>query len=182
MNTDTIIYQERPAWRDQISIILGAIVLTCLLIFYTSETVRITIFPIWAIFMLVLILYVVVKRCSWKYTVTTNLIESVNGILSKNTRSIRVCDLRSVNVKQGIIQRFMNIGDIEFGSAGSGGIEVTFSGVANPGKVRNDVYALMKGDLLGKNERNVDNNECSEKRDTQDQDKMHQIMMDGNSD
>lgn len=93
---------------------------------------------------------IVIKHHSWCYLVTTDVIQSVVGIVSRNTSTIRISDLRSVNVKQSVLQRMLGTGDIEFGSAGSAGIEVVFKGVLNPNDVRENIYALMKGEFIRK--------------------------------
>ncbi|MEK7796111.1 MAG: PH domain-containing protein, partial [Pseudomonadota bacterium] len=54
-------------------------------------------------------------------------------------QSIRVQDLRNVNVRQTIWQRLFGVGDVEFSSAGGTGIEVTFYGVTDPLDVKDRV-------------------------------------------
>lgn len=54
------------------------------------------------------------------------------GIIAREVRAIRVEDLRNINVKRSIFHRIIGIGDIEFSSSGSSGIEVVFKGVRHP--------------------------------------------------
>lgn len=72
------------------------------------------------------------RRYSWLYLVDENNIESRHGIIAREVHSIKLVDLRNINVKQTILERLLMIGDIEFSSAGSSGVEVLFHGVGRP--------------------------------------------------
>jgi hypothetical protein len=50
--------------------------------------------------------------------------------------SIRIKDLRNINVNQTLWQRLVGVGDVEFSSAGGSGIEVVFLGVDKPMQVK----------------------------------------------
>jgi uncharacterized membrane protein YdbT with pleckstrin-like domain len=63
-------------------------------------------------------------------------IESREGLIARKVSSIRVRDLRNINVKQSLWQRLMGVGDVEFSSAGGSGIEVSFRGVSDPLQVK----------------------------------------------
>ncbi len=94
------------------------------------------------VYLCVLIIY---RRFCWLYTVDQEHIESHRGILARRVRSIRIRDLRNVNVRQSIAQRLFGVGDVEFSSAAGGDIEVTFFGVADPLEVK-DLAQRLQGE------------------------------------
>lgn len=83
------------------------------------------------------------RKYSWRFAIDDENIESRRGIVARQIRSIRVKDLRNVNVRQSIMQRILGIGDVEFSSAAGGGVEVVFFGIADPLDVRNLAQRLQ---------------------------------------
>ncbi len=72
----------------------------------------------------------------WRFTIDDENIESQKGIIGRDLKSIRTRDLLNVNVKQSLVQRILGIGNVEFSTAGGGGIEVVFHGVKRPLQVK----------------------------------------------
>ncbi len=142
----------RPAWRKQWFLILVALSFLAGPLLYlhdspdtTIETTIPTLLTIEAPFLiisLIIWLVVVVRRYSWKYTVDSENIESRHGIVAREVRVIRVSDLRNVNVRQSIFHRLINIGAVEFSSAGTAGVEVVFAGVHDPMTVMHKVQDM----------------------------------------
>lgn len=83
------------------------------------------------------------KAKSMKYKLTNKRISSAQGILSKKTAEVMVRDVRSVNLKQGICERIFGLGNVEIGSAGTAGIEVTLAGIAQAPKVKEQITRLQ---------------------------------------
>lgn len=77
------------------------------------------------------------------YRITEFGVEARLGIIAHQTISLRFQDIRSSSVKQSITDRLLNIGLIEFASAGTDGLPVQFRNVANPGNVMRRVKARM---------------------------------------
>ena len=102
--------------------------------------------PIWFIICLILIIAYGVGAAIlvlwWIATLTRKLIVTTNrttlryGLLSKHTSDVRHSDVRNIVISQGIIQRIMGVGTIGISSAGQADIEITFSGLKNPDKVK----------------------------------------------
>ncbi len=139
-------YRTHPALRNQWFAILVAIVLFALFVYLGLKgamagggtNVQIVL-AIIGVPMLVLVGMIVYRYHVWTFTIRGDAIESCKGILGRDVQSIRVQDLRNVNVRQTIWQRLLGVGDVEFSSAGGTGIEVTFYGVADPLGVKDRV-------------------------------------------
>ncbi len=136
-------YIARPAWRNQwwqigtMFLMPVVFVLTYLKgsQYFSSENLRVVYVVIVAVFVY-LIAVVIYRRYSWAYSIDNATIESREGLIARKVKSIRIQDLRNINVNQTLLQRIMGVGDVEFSSAGGSGIEVTFRGVDDPLQVK----------------------------------------------
>lgn len=74
------------------------------------------------------------------YRITNKRIERKEDILSRHINEVRHCDIRNIQVHQGILQRICRAGNIGLSTAGQSGIEVFLRCVKHPhsmtGKVR----------------------------------------------
>ncbi|KAA0219975.1 PH domain-containing protein [candidate division KSB1 bacterium] len=129
-------FNIRSAWREQWLLIILAIALFLLPFlpwFGTSaplDNLKMT--ALLAAPFLIVGLIIIVRHYSWRFTVNGDIIQSHRGIIAREVRAIRVEDLRNINVKQTLFHRLIGIGDVEFSSAGSSGVEVVFKGVSQP--------------------------------------------------
>ena len=83
------------------------------------------------------------KRFTWKYTIDGNRVSRHYGIISRNQQSVRIRDLRSVELNQSLMQRLFNVGNIAFYSAGSASAEVIFKGVLDPARLRDRIDNMV---------------------------------------
>ena len=136
-------YLARPAWLNQWWQIAIAVLLPFVFVlaylkghqYFSSENLRVVYVVIVAMFVY-LIAVVIYRRYSWAYTINGETIESREGLIARKVKSIRIQDLRNINVNQSLWQRLMGVGDVEFSSAGGSGIEVVFRGVDKPLQVK----------------------------------------------
>lgn len=139
-------YRARSALRNQWFAILVAMSLFVLFVYFGimgaaaggGRNVQIVLALI-GVPMLVLVTVIVYRYHVWSFTIRGGTIESCRGIIGRDVHSIRVQDLRNVNVRQTVWQRLLGVGDVEFSSAGGAGVEVTFYGVTDPLGVKNRV-------------------------------------------
>ena len=77
------------------------------------------------------------------YTVDAKGIQARVGILSLHQRVIRIRyeDIRTVETEQTILERFLDVGDVEIATAATGSVEIVLEGVAAPHEVRKMVQA-----------------------------------------
>jgi len=78
-----------------------------------------------------------------RYIIDKQGIESKIGILSlsQTITRIRYEDIRSIDSRQTLSERMLGIGTLEMGTAASAGLEMSFSGIANPLKVQKMIQA-----------------------------------------
>ncbi len=73
------------------------------------------------------------------YLIKETTIESRIGIIQRKIASIEYLHIRSVDVVQTISDRLLNIGRVDFSTANTAGIEVTFTGIAAPMRIQEEV-------------------------------------------
>ncbi len=83
------------------------------------------------------------RKYSWKFTIDDVRVSNHRGLVARNQKAVRISDMRSVELRQGVVQRLLNIGDLAFYSAGSASAEVLFKGIKNPAIVRDDIQRLL---------------------------------------
>jgi uncharacterized membrane protein YdbT with pleckstrin-like domain len=79
------------------------------------------------------------------YRVTDFGVEARLGIIAHQTVGLRFQDIRSMSIKQSLLDRVLNVGLLEFTSAGTDGDPVRFNRVAHPAQVLRIVKARMAG-------------------------------------
>lgn len=66
------------------------------------------------------------------------------GILTRDLIHIRYADIRTIALRQGILDRLFNIGILEFTSSGTGEVDIRFFNIANPTGVKADIEAIIE--------------------------------------
>jgi uncharacterized membrane protein YdbT with pleckstrin-like domain len=145
-------YRFRPAWSYQwaaigailLLVVAGAASTVWAKLYASAQVTRLLViaFAALAFYLAGLVVY---RRYAWRYTVDAERIESTHGLIARSVRSIRVRDLRNINVRQSLMQRLLNVGDVEFSSAGGDEIEVTFFGVPDPIGLKDQAQAWQRG-------------------------------------
>lgn len=76
------------------------------------------------------------KRAALVMRVTEEKVILEKGVLSKNSKEIFISDIRTIDVKQSLLQRIFKIGDIMIATAGTGGYEDVAYGLPDPKGVK----------------------------------------------
>jgi uncharacterized membrane protein YdbT with pleckstrin-like domain len=152
-------YVLRPAWRSQWGLMMLAIVLLVIPFLPFAETIDfdnltasfqnavsaldVGLLSVLGVPFVLVLLIMVYRHHSWLFTVGDGNVESRHGIIAREVRSIRIADVRNINVKQSLFDRLLFIGDIEIGSAGTADIEVVFHRVGRPFAVKRKIQNLQ---------------------------------------
>lgn len=65
------------------------------------------------------------------------------GIVAREFISIRFSEIKTIGVKQGILARLLNVGNLEFASSGSDGVDIIFTNIVNPGATKNYINSRV---------------------------------------
>jgi membrane protein YdbS with pleckstrin-like domain len=134
---EQIIFQGHPSWRAILGFYLKglaiAIVLGIVAKLVSSTT---TVFVVVLVVLALTLLVGFVKRWATTYTITSRRLNIKRGIVSREIQETRLERVQNVNYSQSVYQRLMQIGDVDFDTAASGGdYDFIFYGVADPGGV-----------------------------------------------
>jgi len=99
--------------------------------------------PLFWLIPLTSLIHLLFKMYNVRYQADTRGVEAIVGILSLNQRIIRVRyeDVRSIETDQTVIERLLDVGDVEIGTAGTAGVELTLAGVGAPKEVQDMIQA-----------------------------------------
>jgi uncharacterized membrane protein YdbT with pleckstrin-like domain len=138
---ETVLWRGRPTWRAYIGYFLKYGVLA-LAIGVIVEILHDTVWDdaprgyAWGItVVLLLIVFLVgfIRKLQTLYTVTSERIHIRKGILSRQDHSTTHARVQNVNSSQGILDRILGTGDVDFDTAGSDDFEFRFYAVRDPG-------------------------------------------------
>jgi uncharacterized membrane protein YdbT with pleckstrin-like domain len=134
---ERIIYQGHPSWRAILGFYLkgalvaaGAGVLAGLL----NEGVGLGVLT-FAVILAITIVAGFIKRVATVYTITDRRLNIKRGIIARKVQETRLQRVQNVNFNQGVYERIMQIGDVEFTTAGTEESNFVFAGVAQPEQV-----------------------------------------------
>ena len=130
---EEVIYEGHPSWRSTIAFylkgLLIAVVVGVIVWFAASNaagaTVAVVIFAI-------VVLVGFIRRFFIVYTITNQRLRIQRGIIARRVQQTQIERVQNVNTNQGVIQRLLQVGTVDFDTAGSGDSDFSFIGVNNP--------------------------------------------------
>jgi len=134
---EKVIYQGHPSWRAILSfyfkgalVAAGAGVLAGLI----NEGVGLGLVTFVVVFAVV-ILIGFIKRVATVYTITDRRLNIKRGIIARRVQETRLQRVQNVNFSQGALERLLQVGNVDFDTAGTDDSDFTFYGVAQPEQV-----------------------------------------------
>jgi uncharacterized membrane protein YdbT with pleckstrin-like domain len=134
---ERVIYQGHPSWRAILGFYLkGAVVGAAagVLAALIDSSVGLGIVT-FIVILAVTILVGFIKRVATVYTITDRRLNIKIGIIARKVQETRLQRVQNVNYDQGVYERIMQIGDVEFTTAGTDESNFVFAGVAQPEQV-----------------------------------------------
>jgi uncharacterized membrane protein YdbT with pleckstrin-like domain len=140
---EQVLWRGRPTWRAYIGYFLKYGVLA-LSIGVIVEVLKDTVWSGapraygWAVTVLLLLIVAlvgIIRKLQTLYTVTSERIHIRQGIISRRDHSTTHARVQNVNSTQGILDRVLGTGDVDFDTAGSDDFEFRFYAVRHPEKL-----------------------------------------------
>lgn len=140
---ERIIFEGHPSWRSILGFYLKGILLTALACLVVALATRVIGDRADAGLVLLVALAGValtvgigfVKRIATRYTITNRRLNIKRGIISRTIQETRLERVQNVNYSQSVLQRLLQVGDVNFDTAAGDDFNFTFTGVANPEEV-----------------------------------------------
>jgi uncharacterized membrane protein YdbT with pleckstrin-like domain len=134
---EQVIYEGRPSWRSILSFyIVGLIVVaiaTGIALLVGGGGLAAAVGG--GVFVL-LLLVGWLKRISTRYSITDRRLRIQRGIIARNVEEARLERVQNVNVKQGVLERILQVGTVDFDTASNRADDTfQFRGIAQPEEI-----------------------------------------------
>jgi uncharacterized membrane protein YdbT with pleckstrin-like domain len=134
---ERVIYQGHPSWRAILGFYIKGLLVAAaaaVLAGLINEGAGLGVVT-FAVIAAIVVLAGFVKRVATVYTITDRRLNIKVGIIARKVQETRLQRVQNVNFNQGVYERVMQIGDVEFTTAGTDESNFVFAGVAQPEEV-----------------------------------------------
>jgi uncharacterized membrane protein YdbT with pleckstrin-like domain len=148
---ERVLYEGHPSWRSILDFYIKGLLLTAVICLgvklITDESGTTTVVAIVGVALTILIGFI--KRVATSYTITDHRLHIKRGIISREIQETRLERVQNVNYQQGVFQRILQIGDVDFDTAAGDDYNFIFAGVADPAEVVHQVDQATHGGTPG---------------------------------
>ena len=89
------------------------------------------------------------KRLFTTYTISNHRLHIKRGIIARAEQQTQITRVQNVNTNQSVLERLLQVGTVDFDTAGHDDYEFAFAGVADPADVVEAVHrAQREGDAM----------------------------------
>src|SRR5688500_14059250 len=130
------LFSGHPSWRATLSFYLKGLLITAVVVVIAAlaaDTGTAIIVGVVAFGVVLVVGFLI--RIGTTYTVTNHRLHIRRGIVARRTQEARLERVQNVNTSQGVIERILQVGTVDFDTAGTTDSEFAFRGVAQPEKV-----------------------------------------------
>ena len=133
---EEMVFDGHPSWRAVLTFYVAGVMVVAVLVAIAALVGAPALAIVVATVALgVMVLVGLVKRQATRYVITSERLHIRHGILSKRTQETRIQRVQNVNTEQPLFQRVLQVGTVDFDTAGTDDSEFRFVGVANPDEV-----------------------------------------------
>ena len=137
-----MIFEGHPSWRAILAFYMKGALLSVAAGAVVAIATRIggdvnqgLVFVVVLVALGVTVLIGFIKRVATTYTISDRRLHIKRGIVSREVQETRLERVQNVNYNQSLFQRMVQVGDVDFDTAGSGDYDFSFDGVADPKEV-----------------------------------------------
>jgi uncharacterized membrane protein YdbT with pleckstrin-like domain len=147
---ERVVFEGHPSWRSVLRFYIIGVVLVgvAAAIGALASGTGISILA-GAVVLAIVVIVGIVKRSAIRYVITTERLHIRRGILAKSTQETRIERVQNVNTKQSLLERMLQVGTVDFDTAGTDDSEFRFVGVADPQQVVRAVDAAQRAVSAG---------------------------------
>jgi uncharacterized membrane protein YdbT with pleckstrin-like domain len=133
---EEIVFQGHPSWRSVLLFYVAGLLLVGVAAAIGALASGAVVAILAGVVVLALVLLVgLIKRAATRYVITTERLHIRRGLLAKRTQETRVQRVQNVNTQQSLFERLLQVGTVDFDTAGTDDSEFRFVGVGNPEEV-----------------------------------------------
>src|SRR6185503_15952117 len=142
---ETVLYEGRPSWRALLSFyILGMLIAVAALAFVALVLDKTGIgATVFAVVFVGTLLIGWLRRVFTKYAITDQRLRISRGIIARKVQETRLDRVQNVNYTQGVIDRVLGVGTVDFDTAGTDDSDFTFAWINGPEQVVQAVQTAL---------------------------------------
>ena len=130
------LFSGHPSWRSTLGFYIKGLALAAVAgvlayLIWDTETAVVVGVVLLAIALVVGFL----RRLATTYTITSQRLHIRRGIVARRTQEARLERVQNVNTSQSVLERVLQVGSVDFDTAGTTDSDFTFAGVSQPEKV-----------------------------------------------
>jgi len=130
-------FDGHPSWRAILAFYVKGLLVVLIIAFavaiFSDDTGVVALVAVIGVALVVLTGFI--KRITTHYTITTRRLHIKRGIVAREIQETRLERVQNVNYNQSLLQRILQVGDVDFDTAAGDDYNFIFVGVANPDEV-----------------------------------------------
>jgi uncharacterized membrane protein YdbT with pleckstrin-like domain len=133
---ERVLFSGHPSWRATLGFYLKGLLVTVVVVLIAQlvgDTGAAAGAGV-AVFAIVLVVGFLI-RVGTTYTITNHRLHIKRGIIARRTQEARLERVQNVNTNQGVIDRILQVGTVDFDTAGTTDSDFAFRGVSQPERV-----------------------------------------------
>ena len=147
---ERVIFQGHPSWRSVLGFYIKGLVFAvavaavAALVTLIGDEVKWGIVAAAAAIAFLVVLFVgFVKRVATTYTITNQRLHIRRGIVARKIQQTRIERVQNVNISQSFLERLLQVGKVDFDTAGTDDADFSFGGVSQPEHVMQAVESAQ---------------------------------------
>jgi uncharacterized membrane protein YdbT with pleckstrin-like domain len=133
---ESVIYEGHPSWRS----ILGYYIKGLLIAIIVGAIGWALDGPglgggFWLLVFALVLVAGFLRRFATRYTITTQRLRIKHGVVARHVQQTDIERVQNVNTNQSVIERLLQVGTVDFDTAGTGDADFKFTGVEDPEEV-----------------------------------------------
>jgi uncharacterized membrane protein YdbT with pleckstrin-like domain len=140
---EQIMFQGHPSWRSILGFYIKGLLAVLVIAFLVGLGTNIAngdtdtglVILVAVVGVASVILAGFIKRITTHYTITTRRLHIQRGIISRDIQETRLERVQNVNYNQSLLERVLQVGDVDFDTAAGDDYNFIFVGVADPAEV-----------------------------------------------
>lgn len=130
-----VIFEGHPSWRSILGFYLKGLLIVAVagVVTYLIDSGYVA--PVVAVILVLVLLIGFIKRVATTYTITNQRLQIRRGIIARKVQQARLDRVQNVNTNQSVLDRVLQVGSVDFDTAGTTDSDFAFRGVGQPEKV-----------------------------------------------
>jgi uncharacterized membrane protein YdbT with pleckstrin-like domain len=133
---ETIVFEGHPSWRALLSFYIGGVAAAAVIAVIVALVTSVGVAIVVGVVLVALVIVVgFARRMATTYMVSSQRLYIRQGILSKHVQQTRIDRVQNVNADQRLRDRILQVGTVDFDTAGTDDSDFRFVGIADPAAV-----------------------------------------------